>query len=230
MPFSQETLKFLRALHRNNDREWFEARRDLYERNFRQPARQFVDEIRAPLLKLFPNFRVDYRSVGRIHRDTRFSSDKRPYKNYVSFSFSDRTSKESSYPGAYLGFDSTGVVLGIGSYVFTKPVREHFRDRVTTSPTDAAFSRAIRIAEKKGFVAAGRDLKKIPPGYDPEHPNVDFLRHNGLYLSKEYDFSPLFLTDRFPKWVVKQLEPCAPFYMWMREMARSGPRDLARFL
>jgi uncharacterized protein (TIGR02453 family) len=230
MPFSSKSLSFLRSLSRNNDRDWFEARREIYERDLRLPAREFIDGIKAPLSKLFPHFRIDYRSVGRIHRDTRFSPDKRPYKNYVSFAFKDRTSKESGFPDLYVGFDSTGVVLAIGSYAFSKPVREHFRDRVTTSPHAESFSVALRKAERSGFKVSGRDLKKVPIGYDPDHPNVDFLRHNGVYVVKEYDPSPVFLSDRFPAWIVKQIAPTLPFYSWMREMAKSGPRDLSRFL
>lgn len=229
MPFSSHTLRFLRALSRNNDRKWFESQREIYEKMVREPSREFIDMIREPLLKKFPMLRIDYRSIGRIHRDIRFSSDQRPYKTYLSFSFRDRVLKDDSTPGLYIGFDTTGVLLSLGTYQLEKPMREHFREKVTTEPGSTVFARAIHGAEKKGFQVGGRDLKKIPAGFDPEHPNADFLRHNGIYLSREFDFSNTFLTPKFASWTVKQFEPTLPFLNWTRELVLSGPRDPSRF-
>lgn len=230
MSFTPAALKFLRSLKRNNDRDWFEKHRDLYEKNLRTPSRSFIDEIRKPLLEVFPTLKADYRSIGRINRDTRFSSNKEPYKEYASFMFRDHTSKEDAFPSLYFGFDSTGLALGCGSYLFSKPVREHFRDRVTSGSTAKEFSRVVKVALAGQFQVRGRDLKKIPPGFDPEHENAEFLRHNGLYLVREFDPTDRLFREDFPRWVVSQFKPVRPFFLWMREMARSGPRDMAQFL
>jgi uncharacterized protein (DUF2461 family) len=37
--FPGEALKFLRRLKRNNDRVWFEARKDVYERELKAQAK-----------------------------------------------------------------------------------------------------------------------------------------------------------------------------------------------
>ncbi len=230
MPFSPATLRFLRSLKRNNDRSWFEKNREKYERDLRGPAREFIDEIKHPLLELFPTLKVDYRCVGRIHRDTRFSADKKPYKDYMSFMFRDHAGKDDVFPSIYIGVDSTGVALGCGMYQFSKPLREYFRDRVTTSPTDADFSRVIQAAKNGRFEIRGRDLKKIPRGYDPDHKNASFLLHNGVYIARDYDHSERLFSTSFPKWIVSQLTSARPFFQWMRETAKNGPRDLSRFL
>ena len=47
--FPPQTLKFLRALKRNNRREWFEAHRDEYEAHLRQPMTGVVEQIAIDL-------------------------------------------------------------------------------------------------------------------------------------------------------------------------------------
>ncbi len=230
MSFTPKTIQFLRALKRNNERDWFEANRNRYEEYLRGPSREFIDGIKNPLLELFPTLRVDYRCVGRIHRDTRFSSDKRPYKEYASFLFRDHSSKEDSFPAIYMGFDFTGISVGCGSYVFSKPVREHFRDRVTTEPTSSRFSVVLKTAKKGKFQPNGKHLKKIPKGYDSEHKNSEFLLYNGLYLTRDYDPTDRLYSQNFSEWICSQLKPVVPIFQWMREMAKTGPREMSAFL
>ena len=84
------TVEFLAELRAHNSREWFDAHRARYERDLLAPAKQLVTEL-APLLeRLAPGIRAEPRVLGsifRINRDTRFSSDKRPYKDHLDFWF-----------------------------------------------------------------------------------------------------------------------------------------------
>ena len=83
--FRPAALTFLRALARHNDRVWFEANRERYERELRAPLASFVEEVDAHLGTIAPEI-VGHptRSLFRIHRDVRFSPDKRPYKTNVA--------------------------------------------------------------------------------------------------------------------------------------------------
>ncbi len=75
--FSSGTFGFLRDLKRNNDREWFKANQDRYERTVREPALDFIADFEAPLHKISPHFVAIAKKSGgslfRIHRDVRFS-------------------------------------------------------------------------------------------------------------------------------------------------------------
>ena len=71
-PFTPKTLAFLRALKRNNDREWFRARKDDYERHVRGPMVQLIARLAADLKPFAPDIVADpKRSLYRIYRDTR---------------------------------------------------------------------------------------------------------------------------------------------------------------
>jgi uncharacterized protein (TIGR02453 family) len=85
--FTPDLFRFLGRLKRNNDREWFQARKDEFEACVRQPALRFITEFAGPLYEISPYLIADPRptrgSLFRIYRDTRFSPDKRPYKTHL---------------------------------------------------------------------------------------------------------------------------------------------------
>src|SRR5580698_8749346 len=83
--FSKEALKFLRGLKRNNDREWFEARRSIYEQELKRPMLAVIERVTDAMAEFAPaHVRPAKKSMMRIYRDTRFSADKTPYKTHVA--------------------------------------------------------------------------------------------------------------------------------------------------
>src|SRR5205807_4936959 len=79
--FRPAAFQFLRDLARNNQKAWFEANRDVYEREVRDPMRLLVETLDAKLGSIAPEIVGDpKRSMFRIHRDVRFSKNKSPYK------------------------------------------------------------------------------------------------------------------------------------------------------
>ena len=79
--FRPAALTFLRALKKNNRRDWFEANRDVFEQEVKAPLRALVEELDVRFAALAPEFVGDPKSsLFRIYRDIRFSKDKSPYK------------------------------------------------------------------------------------------------------------------------------------------------------
>ena len=108
--FSAATFSFLEELAAHNNRAWFEANKSRYESVVREPALQFIAAM-APLLAEFaPHFRAEPRRVGgslmRVHRDTRFSRDKSPYKTNIGIQFRHALGKDVHAPGFYLHVSS----------------------------------------------------------------------------------------------------------------------------
>lgn len=228
--FTLASISFLRKLKKNNDRDWFEAHRAEYEALIKEPCRAFIDQIKRPLLKLFPDLKIDYRSISRINRDTRFLPNKDPYKTWVAFLFRDlRLPKEES-PALYLGFDPSGLAFGCGYYEFPKPVRDYFRTQISEKPSDRLFTRSLAKPTRAGYEPLGKLLKRLPPGFDPAHPNAEFLPRNGLYLSQEMNMPKEFYGPKFPEYALKKLAPCAEFFDWMRKMGKGAPSHPSRFL
>ena len=86
--FTPKTLSFLRALKRNNRREWFQPRKEEYERHVRAPMMVVVERLAGDLRTFAPELIADPKvSLFLVYRDTRFSSDKTPYKTHAAARF-----------------------------------------------------------------------------------------------------------------------------------------------
>lgn len=97
--FTPDIFAFLRDLATNNNRAWFHENKQRFEDSVRQPALDFITDFVEPLETLSPHFVADSRTVGgslfRIHRDTRFSKDKTPYKLNTGMHFRHERAKDA---------------------------------------------------------------------------------------------------------------------------------------
>ena len=87
--FPQAGLKFLSDLAAHNERTWFEAHKEEYQKTLLEPAQAFVVALGVRLQALSNGINYDTRTDGRgvlmrIHRDIRFSQDKTPYNTHIS--------------------------------------------------------------------------------------------------------------------------------------------------
>ncbi len=91
MSFPPATLRFLRGLAAHNNKPWFEAHRDEYETAVKAPMQALIEDMDVRLARFAPEVVGDpKRSMFRIYRDIRFSSDKSPYKTHASCWFYHR--------------------------------------------------------------------------------------------------------------------------------------------
>jgi uncharacterized protein (TIGR02453 family) len=185
--FSAETLKFLRALKRNNRREWFNAHRDDYEAYVRQPMTAIVerlaDDFRAFAPELVASSKV---SMYRIYRDTRFSENKTPYKTHIAAVFPTRGLLKHEGAGAYFHISPDEVWVGGGMYspepaqLYT--VREHIASNV---------KRFRAIVESAAFrrqfgKLAGDKLQRVPRGFPRDHPAAEYLKFRNFLAGAEF--------------------------------------------
>jgi uncharacterized protein (TIGR02453 family) len=118
--FTPDALKFLRGLARHNDREWFEPRKAIYQSELKAPMLALIEEINHSLVDFAPDHvRPAHKCLFRIYRDTRFSSDKRPYKTHVAAWWVHAGMEKTSGAGFYFHLSSTETVIAAGSYMPT---------------------------------------------------------------------------------------------------------------
>lgn len=83
--FAAADLAFLTGLAAHNDRDWFTANRAVYDDRLKPTLAALIDVLNGALAaRDLPLAGDPKKSVFRIHRDVRFSKDKRPYKTHVS--------------------------------------------------------------------------------------------------------------------------------------------------
>jgi len=184
--FSPTTFAFLRDLAANNDRAWFKAHQDDYERYVREPALDFITDAADPLATISPAFTADARKVGgslfRIQRDVRFSRDKTPYKTHTGIHFRHRMARDVHAPGFYLHIEPRACFLGVGIWHPPAKVASAIRERIVEEP--AAWKRATRSKRFLDvFSLDGDSLKRPPCGVDPDHPLIGDLKRKDFTAS-----------------------------------------------
>jgi uncharacterized protein (TIGR02453 family) len=177
--FGPDTFAFLRELERHNDREWFEAHRERYEQSVKQPALAFIAAMAPELARALPSFVADPRPVGgslmRIHRDVRFSPDKRPYKTNIGIHFRHVVGKDVHAPGVYVHVDPDDCFVGVGLWRPEPDALALIRKRIVERPSEWTAARNAS-AFRNAFTLMGESLARAPRGFDPAHPHVDDLR------------------------------------------------------
>src|SRR5690349_3822990 len=100
--FPEEGMAFFRGLARNNRREWFLPRKQVYEDLVKAPMVELVEALNASMLDFAPAYVTDPdKAIFRIYRDVRFSADKTPYKTHIAATFSRRGSARHAAAGYY---------------------------------------------------------------------------------------------------------------------------------
>lgn len=183
--FSPAYAQFFTDLAANNDRDWFAAHKSDYERWVYDPAQAFVTALGERLQELIPGLRYEtgYNgSVLRIHRDTRFSPDKSPYKTNLGMMFWQGAGKKMERPSYYVHLDATGGFIAAGHYIFPKPHLARFREAVIDDQRGAALVQAVAAVGADYEIGMQR-LKKVPRGFEADHPRAEWLRYDGLIAS-----------------------------------------------
>jgi uncharacterized protein (TIGR02453 family) len=200
--FTPATFAFLRDLADNNDRDWFQANKERYERDVRDPALQFIRDFAPYLQKISPFFRADDRKSGgslfRIYRDVRFSKDKSPYKTYTGLHFRHVDAKDAHAPGFYLHLQPRQVFMGVGSWHPETAAARMIREGIAKDPD--GWKKAVRGKRfTNHYELAGESLKRPPRGFDPDHPLVEDLKRKDFIgtveLTQKAVTSPGFLQE-----------------------------------
>lgn len=184
--FTPATYAFLRDLAVNNDREWFAANKERYVDKVQEPALEFIADYGPRLARISSHFTADARVVGgslfRIHRDTRFSKDKTPFKQNTGVQFRHEAAKDAHAPGYYLHIEPAGTFVGVGLWRPETAVAYRIRDHIAEHP-DAWKKAAYGKAFRDTFTLGGDSLVNPPRGFDPDHPYVDDLRRKDFIAS-----------------------------------------------
>lgn len=211
MGIETTTIKFLKDLDKNNNRDWFQSHKEQYE-NTLQNIKDVSAEVKE---KLGKKDLIEDAKVFRIYRDVRFSKDKAPYKNNLGVHFTRATKKLRG--GYYLHIQPGESFAGGGFWAPSPEDLKRIRDEFAfdTKPIR-------RITAGKTFVKyfgtlGGEELKTAPSGYDRNHPGIDLIRKKQFVVMRK--FSDKEVADKnFTKEVVATFEAMRPFFDYMSEV------------
>jgi uncharacterized protein (TIGR02453 family) len=216
--FPPEALDFLAGLERNNERAWFEARRAEYERALLDPARALVVALGGRLEAFAPGIRAEPRvngSILRINRDTRFSSDKRPYKTHLDLWFWHGAGPSRLRPGYFLRLTAARLLLGAGMHRFERDALLRYREAVCDPARGAALAAAAEAVRASGFTLGGARYRRVPAGFEAPEDVRSLLLHEGLFAYDEAAMPPEAHDERFPDYCAARFRALAPLVEWL---------------
>src|SRR5262245_39376262 len=217
LAFPKEGLQFLRTLKRNNNREWFQEHKSIYENSLKQPLSDLIAALAEDFQKFAPEMVASSKaSAYRIYRDTRFSNDKSPYKTHIAAVFPRTGLGKHEGAGFYLHIDSSKLLIGGGLYM---PLPEDLSSvRQKISDDAETFLRIIssRQFRKMFGTVAGDTLSRVPRGFRPDHPAAEYLTHT-QYLASQTFPAAVATTPEFYRIVVETFRAMLPFIRFLNE-------------
>jgi len=202
--FTPDSILFLKKLAKNNNRDWFQENKSVYEDTVRSPALRFITDMADELPMLSPHFLAQPKKVGgsllRIYRDVRFGKDKRPYKTNIGIQFRHEQGKDVHAPGFYVHIEPGECFIGVGIWRPDSHALGKIRDRITeqgkkwlSAVNDKTF--------KKYFELSGDSLINAPRGYAKDHPLIDDLKRKDFIAISHIDENSV-LNSKFKKQVM----------------------------
>lgn len=189
--FSEDTLKFLRDLKVNNNKAWFESNRLDYQNFLLEPFRHLAGEMGEFMLTIDPYLEVSpkiNKTISRIHRDTRFSKDKSPYKTTMWITFKRLIKYCRDAPAYFFEITEESYRYGMGFYAASKETMDKFREGLDRDP--GIFIEAISFyLEEQIFTLEGDKYKRMLYEDKPEELR-DWYQRKNFYLvcnSPTYD-------------------------------------------
>ena len=170
------TLQFLRNLEKNNNREWFNENKTLY-----QEAQQDVISFVEKLMEEMADFDEEMgkleakKSVFRIYRDTRFSKDKTPYK--TNFGAGLGMGKGNKISGYYLHIEPGKSFLAGGVYKPEPSVLKTIRQEISAFGDE--FKAILEQDEFRNYfrgLSVEDKLKKVPQGFEKDDKMAEYLK------------------------------------------------------
>lgn len=224
--FPPEAVRFLLDLRQNNNKAWFEAHRQDYEAFVLEPARLLVTVLGERLQDIAPNIQADPRvngSIFRIHRDTRFSKDKSPYKTHLGLWFWEGSRPKLECSGFYLQLEPPNLMLAAGIYAFTKDQLPEYRAAVVHPVHGAELAAVVDEVREQGFSLGIQHYKRVPRGCDPAHPNASLLLHSGLSAGVEDLIPDSLYSPQLVDFAVDKFAAMAPLHRWLVELIERVP-------
>ncbi len=217
--FPKECVRFFREIKKNNTKAWFENHRSDFDQHVMEPSREFILAMGSRLRKIAPEIHADPRvnkSIFRLFRDTRFSKDKTPYKTHLGLWFWEGEGKRMECSGFYFHLDPPNLMLGVGIYMIPKHIMEECRNSVVHERYGKELSKAIAKARKVPGCEIGREhYKRVPRGFDPDHPNAEFLRYSGFYAGIETKIPNELHTPEILDFCFTQFKQFLPVHKWL---------------
>jgi len=214
-----EALTWFQGIEVNNEKAWWDAHRETYRTCVRAPLEALLDD-------LAPEF--GQAKIFRPYRDTRFSADKRPYKENAAATVHGGGGGGADGPGLYVSVSADGLEVGAGHYWLARDQVERYRAAAGDPGTGAELGKLLAELDTLGLAAGGERLKTAPRGWPRDHPRIGLLRHKSLYVMRHHPPGPWLHGAEAREVVAADWRATRPLLDWMEREIGSTTMPMPR--
>ena len=214
-----QVFQFLNDLKRNNNREWMQDHRHLY-----QECKDEVMELVKKLINGISQFDSGISGLQpkdcmfRINRDIRFSRNKDPYKNNFGAAIT-AGGRRTGNPSYYLHIAPKKSFFAGGIYMPSADRLTKIRQEIDYNASELkAIIWGDTFYETFGDIR-GQALKTCPRGYSSDHPDIKLLRLKSFLVKKDLTDHSFYSPHYFSQ-LISLSEMIYPFNKYL-EMAIS---------
>jgi uncharacterized protein (TIGR02453 family) len=201
--FPPETFKFFAQLARHNNRDWFQAHKDVYERACREP-------MKALMAAIDPPFGAGW--MSRINNDMRFNRDRDPYKTRI----------EASVKGHYVSVGAQGMYVGTGIYKPEPATLRQLREAMAADVSGKKLQSIVTALRRKGYTVSTHETSSTPPrGYPADHPRIELLKMKDIHAGRTFELRVL-SSPKALAHVKKVMADLRPFSEWIKTHVAAG--------
>jgi uncharacterized protein (TIGR02453 family) len=229
--FPPEALTFLRSLKRNNRREWFQPRKELYEKLIKAPMLELISCLNEEFLRFAPLYVTPpQKAMYRIYRDTRFSSDKTPYKTHISAIFPRQNAVKREGAVFYFHFTEKDFLVFAGVYSPTPEELLAYRTLIQDRYQELDEILAEKKLRRTFGELQGEQLTRMPKGFPIDHPAEARLRMKQWYLENTVDAGVINSPKLVPE-LVKNFQIMLPLVEFLNQpfVKKAKPMKMAFF-
>ena len=198
----REAFTFFKGLASHNNREWFQANKETYDRAVRKPMQSLIAE-------LAPTFGSG--KLTRINRDMRFARGQAPYKTFIA----------SILGRHYISLSKDGLYVGTGMYMPDAAALQRLRAAIDEDSSGRKLAAMIAsLRRKRYYVGTHETTAKPPRGYTADHPRIDLLRMKDIHAGKQLPPSALSSRKGLDR-VVDVMRDVQPLSDWLQRHVTS---------
>jgi uncharacterized protein (TIGR02453 family) len=216
--FADPNAKFFKQLAKNQDRAWFQAHKAEFEAGWQSPMNELLAEVYAGVDSAYKHCDLDQPKLFRIYRNMRFSKDKTPYKTHVGGIIpTKRQGKVTEVPMAlYVHVGEPSSFAAAGHYMMDARMLDRFRSTVADDKRGRELDKILTSLAKKGFVVGSHDsYKRVPKGYDADHPRAEHLKRKGLTVRFPAMPKDILASAKLSAFLIGNAKAAAPLVEWL---------------
>jgi len=213
--FTRELPDFLWDLRFNNNAQWFNEHREVYQSCLQQPMKSLATEMTSYMDEKYKTH-VFKLHISRINRDLRRPSPFGPYKDHMWFSIFNAFAPEYDRPSLYFSVHPEGWSAGCGIFKAPQTVMMKYRETIITAP-EKIRPFAKKIQSDGMFMLCGEDYKKSKG--DAGALLTPWLNKKELYVATgEMDYNELFFSEELSDFLKDAFDRLMPYYEFLERI------------